>query len=813
MKRIVLMVLPILFGFAGHCQYSVSGKVFDENNHPLLSATVVIENTFAGTYTNKSGEFVFKNMKKGNYTIKVLYIGYENQEKKIDLQKNESMDFNLKRNSILTDEVIVQATRVEEKTPATYSSISKEEIQKNNTGQDIPYLLSMTPSMVVSSDAGAGVGYTNINIRGTDIKRINVTINGLPLNEAESHGVWWVDLPDIASSVDNAQIQRGVGTSTNGAGAFGATINFQTFSMNREPYANVSSSYGSFNTNKNTVSVGTGLINNKFTVDARLSKISSDGYIDRAFSDLKSFYLSGAMYGKSSILKFVIFSGQEHTYQAWNGVPSVLMKNDTAGMRTLLVNELIKPTEYQTMINSDSRTCNLYSYSNQTDNYWQDHYQLMYSKEFSESIHANIAAFYTKGKGYYENYKESKKYSSYNLPNAIIGNDTITKSNFIDQKWMDNDFYGFIYSLNYRKNRLSSTLGGGWNQYIGNHFGDIIWAKIITFEGEKYRWYKGTGNKKDFNVFFKTNYLLTGNLNLYGDVQLRTINYSIGGIDDNLKDITQTHNYVFFNPKAGLSYEFNENQNIYASFGVAQREPDRSNFTDADSGKTPKPEKLFDYEIGYEFHNSKFLFRGNIFYMDYIDQLILTGQINNVGDPIMTNVKKSYREGIELEAGYKIFKKLQWHANATFSKNIIPEYTEYVDNWDTWGQDSTIQKNMTISFSPSIIANNVFQYEPIKNLHIEFISKYVGKQFIDNTSSNARSLDAYLLHNLSISYSIPNRLFKEFLINFSCNNLLNEEYETNAWVYRYKYNNQYGVLDGYFPQATRNVVIGLVLKF
>jgi len=250
-----------------------------------------------------------------------LFIGYENQEKKIDLQKNESIEFNLKRNSILADEVIVQATRIDEKTPATYSTVSKEVIQKNNFGQDIPYLLSMTPSMVVSSDAGTGVGYTNISIRGSDVNRINVTVNDIPLNDAESHGVWWVDLPDIASSVENTQIQRGVGTSTNGAGAFGATINFQTTSLNREPYASVSSSYGSFNTSKTTVNVGTGLINNKFSVDARLSKLWSDGYIDRAFSDLKSFYLAGTMYGKSSILKFVMFSGVEHTYQAWNGVP------------------------------------------------------------------------------------------------------------------------------------------------------------------------------------------------------------------------------------------------------------------------------------------------------------------------------------------------------------------------------------------------------------------------------------------------------------------------------------------------------------
>ena len=592
-------------------------------------------------------------------------------------------------------------------------------------------------------------------------------------------------------SVENAQIQRGVGTSTNGAGAFGATINFRTFALNRDPYAEIYSSYGSFNTSKNTINVGSGLINNKFSIDARLSKIWSDGYIDRAYSDLKSFYLAGTMYGKSSILKFVTYSGQEHTYQAWYGVPKDSLETN--------------------------RTYNPYDYKNQTDNYWQNNYQLHYSKEINENLNLNLALHYTKGKGYYENFEPGSSFSTYALPNAIFGTDTISSTDMINQKWLDNDFYGLTYSLSYKKKRLSTVIGGGWNQYKGKHYGDVVWSKIVTFDGEKYRWYKGTGNKKDFNVFLKANYLLTGNLNLYGDIQLRTINYSIGGMDDNLKDISQTHNYVFFNPKAGLSYDINEKQKAYASFGVAQREPDRSNFTDADSGKTPKPEKLYDYEAGYEYHSSNFLFRGNIFYMNYINQFILTGEINNVGGSVMTNVRKSYREGIELEAGYKFSKKLQWNANVTLSKNIIPEYTEYVDKyneyWEPIGQQDSVRKNMTISFSPSFIVNNVIHFEPVKNLHIELLSKYVGKQYIDNTTNNDRSLDAYFIHNLSISYSIPSKLFKDFSLFVSCNNLLDQEYETNAWTYRYLYNGEYGISDGYFPQATRNFMAGLVLKF
>ncbi len=819
MKKISILTVLILSVNLAFCQFSITGKVLDEKNQPLVSATVLLENTFAGTYSNQKGDFVLKNLKSGEYNIKISFIGYETQAKKIKLEKDEVIEFKMPRASYLADEVIVQATRVNEKTPATYSTINKETLSKNNNAQDIPYLLSYAPSMVVSSDAGTGIGYTNINIRGSDVKRINVTINGIPINDAESHGVWWVDLPDMASSVDNTQIQRGVGTSTNGAGAFGATINFQTTNLNREPYAEVNSSFGSYNSSKNTVNVGTGLINNKFVVDARLSKIWSDGYIDRAFSDLKSFYISGTMYGKSSILKLMIFSGQEHTYQAWNGVPKAKLENDTAGMRNYVNvmaswNEIFgNQNDIDNIFNSNSRTYNLYSYKNQTDNYNQSNYQLHYSKEINSNVHANVALHYTKGKGYYESLKPGKDFSKFNLPNAIFNTDTITSSDFITQKWLSNDFYGVTYSLNYNKQKINAVFGGGWNQYLGDHYGDIIWAKIVTFNSEKYRWYNGTGNKKDLNTFFKINYLLTNRLSLYADLQFRNINYIIGGFDDGLKNIAQNNKYNFFNPKAGLMYDLNEKQKVYASFGISQREPDRGNFTDADSGKTPKPEKLFDYEAGYEYRTSKFMFKGNIFYMNYVDQLILTGEINNVGSPVLTNVTKSYREGIELETGIQIIKKLNFYGNITFSRNIIPEFIDYTDNWDTWGQIADTLYNKTISFSPSLIANSVIDYEPIKNFNINFTTKYVSNQYIDNTQNTDRMLNAYLINNLSFSYSIKNKLFNEIILQFAINNLFDKKYETNAWVYKYTEGGNPKVMDGYFPQATRNIMGKIVIKF
>lgn len=797
----------------------IKGKVTDQKGNALTGASVTIEGTFVGIHTDKVGNYSFTDLKDGDFKLSFSFLGYEIQVKEVKLKGDAVLNISLSEKTFITDEVFVSATRAGENAPMSYSTVSKETISKNSSAQDIPYLLNYTPSIVVSSDAGTGVGYTNINIRGSDVKRINVTIDGIPVNDAESHGVWWVDLPDIASSTDNLQIQRGVGTSTNGAGAFGATINFQTANLNHEPYAEYNSSYGSFNTSKNTLNIGTGLIDNKFAIDARLSKIWSDGYIDRAFSDLKSFYVSGTLYGESSILKLIVFSGAERTYQAWEGIPKVKLNNDTSGMREY-VNTMASwgyiygnQDDINQMLNSNSRTYNLYNYKNQTDNYNQSNYQLHYSKEINNYFHANVALHYTKGKGYYESLKTNADFSKFNLPNAIFNTDTITSSDFITQKWLDNDFYGVTYSLNYNKNKINAVIGGGWNQYLGNHFGDIVWAKIVTFDGEKYRWYKGTGDKKDLNTFLKMSYLLTTSLNLYADLQLRNINYSIGGFDDNLKDVTQSHKYNFFNPKAGIMYGLSDKQKLYGSFGISQREPDRGNFTDADPGKTPVPEKLYDYEAGYEFRSSKVMLKGNFFYMYYIDQLILTGEINNVGAPVLTNVPESYRQGIELESGIQILKNLNWYGNLTLSRNIIPVFVDLTDNWDTGGQDNLTLKNKTISFSPSITAGSVLDYNPFKDLHLGLSTKYVGKQYIDNTQNSDRMLNSYLLQNLTFSYLIKNKMFKELNCQFAVNNLFDKKYESNAWVYKYNEGGSQYIMDGYFPQAGINYMFKVDVKF
>ncbi|MCD4680211.1 MAG: TonB-dependent receptor, partial [Bacteroidales bacterium] len=588
MKKLILLTI-VLTGiqYCTFAQFSISGKITDKKTGTVLSqANILIEDSYYATISNPKGEYKLTNLKPGKYSIKVSYLGYISITKTINLSKNSRMDFNMESTFILEDEVIIKALRVGERSAVTSTNIGKRELQEVNIGQDIPYLIENTPSVVVTSDAGAGVGYTGLRIRGTDITRINVTINGIPLNDPESNSVYWVDIPDLASSIEEMQIQRGVGTSTNGASAFGASINILTQKVNPEPYAEVNASYGSFNTNKTNLRFGTGLIKNKWAFDGRVSKIASDGYIDRACSDLKSFFISGSYYGKKSLLKINIFSGKEKTYQAWGGVPKDKLETD--------------------------RTYNPYTYENEIDDYQQDHYHLIYSKEINKDLQLNTAAFYIKGNGYYEQYKKNSKFSNYGLDPIrifdtliVIGPDTtvypdslIKRTDLVRQKWLDNDFYGITYSLVYEKENLKAIIGGAWNKYDGDHFGKVIWARFMSNGEKDHEWYRNTGTKRDFNIFGKVEYQLTEKLNLYGDIQYRTINYSIKGLHDDLRDLTQEHNFNFINPKFGLFYDLNSKQNVYFSWAMANREPSRGNYRDADPDYLPKSEKLFDYELG-----------------------------------------------------------------------------------------------------------------------------------------------------------------------------------------------------------------------
>ena len=703
----------------------------------------------------------------------------------------------IKRN---IEQVNINALRASENTPVTFTNISKNKIEEQNLGQDIPYLLSNTPSIVTTSDAGSGIGYTGFRLRGTDQTRINVTINGVPLNDPESQGVWWVNMPDFATSIENIQIQRGVGTSTNGAASFGASINLKTNVLRTKAYAKTNNSFGSFRTLKNNIEFGTGLINNKFSFDGRLSRISSDGYIDRATSDLKSFYISGGYYGNNNVLKAIVFSGKEKTYQAWNGVPLNFLED------------------------TDLRTYNSYTYENEIDNYGQTHYQLHFNKQLNSKTNYNIALHYTKGAGYYEQFKSDESLSDYGLSNIIIGHDTLKETDLIRRKWLDNDFYGTIFSLNKTINKVKLTLGGGWNKYFGRHFGEIIWAEFASNSEIREKYYNNDASKKDFNIYAKFDFKIDENFNLFIDLQNRQVNYSFMGYDENLYNIKQSEKFNFFNPKLGLFYNLNKNKSAYASFAIANKEPNRNDFVESSINSRPKHETLYDTEIGYNLNYDNFNISLNSYYMIYKDQLVLTGEINDVGAYTRTNIDYSERKGIEIEIHYKLNEKLIFSGNATISKNKISNFTEFIDNWDTWGQEKIDYEDTDISFSPNLIWSSMIDYKITENLNIQFISKYVGEQFIDNTSSDDRKLDSYLTHNKRIIYDLNSKIFETFRITLQLNNILNKNYTNNAWVYRFITNsfdptqtdpyinkNKEGSYDmaGYFPQAGRNFLIGI----
>lgn len=797
--RIFLFLLHLQFiVFAGTGQIKLSGVVLG-NNEPLAGASVVIVNSMYGVSTLSDGTFEFKNLKPGDYVVKVSFIGFETSETKVNLKSDQNISINLEPNNVLTDEIMISASQVKNKTPMAYNNISGEEIATQNMGQDIPYLLQLTPSFVATSDAGSGIGYTSFRVRGTDMNRINVAVNGIPLNDAESHGTWFVDQPDLASSIENVQVQRGAGTSANGAAAFGATINMQTNTFKPEAYAEYKTAFGSFNTFKNTVLAGTGLINGKFTVDARLSKVSSDGYIDRANANLKSFFVSSGYYSDNTVLKVIIFSGFEKTYQAWNGVPSEMLETN----RT-----------YNSAGEYTDENGTVQYYDNQVDDYQQDHFQLHFSHTFNPNLSLSASAHYTRGSGFYENYEEDENLADYQVPPVSIGSEIIETSDLINQKWLDNDFYGLIYSLNYQHNKTDFIFGGGYSIYDGNHFGNVIWAQFMGYASPNHEWYRSTGLKKDFNVFAKYNYRLSEEFNLFADLQYRNINYKIDGIDNDLRDITQEHKFNFFNPKFGAFYQPEQNQEIYLSLSIANREPNRSNYVDADpAGKQPVHETLRDWELGYNYKSSVISFSANYYYMCYKNQLVLTGEINDVGAPIMVNVDKSFRTGIELQAAIKITPTLLWNGNTTFSINKIKDFTEYVDNWDTWGQESYDLGTTDLAFSPNVTANSRFTYSPVNNLELSFVSSFVGKQYIDNTSNEDRILDAWFVNNLNAEYSIKTKLFEEITFRLMVNNLFNEKYESNAWVYSYIFEGERTKMDGYFPQAGTHFMFGIDFKF
>jgi len=692
--------------------------------------------------------------------------------------------FHVGKDTLLLQNIEVTSIRASGKTPFTKTDLTKYQIEKENLGYDLPYILDQTPSVVVGSDAGNGVGYTNIRIRGSDATRINVTLNGVPFNDAESQGTFFVDMPDIVSSVSSIQVQRGVGTSSNGPGAFGASINLSTNEVNRQPYLEGNNSYGSFNTWKNTIKAGTGIINKHFTLDSRFSNITSDGYIDRATSRLHSFYLSTAYLNGNTSIRFNIISGKENTYQAWNGVPENLLHTD----RTYNSAGTEKPGA---------------PYSDEMDNYLQTHYQLFFNQKLKNNISFSAGVFLVRGKGYYENYLAGEKFSKYGLPDIITDMDTLKRTNLILQRWLDNYFYGSVFSGQYAHGKNQITFGGQVSRYNGRHFNRVKWAQVGITPG--FSSYDLPANKQDLNFYAKWLRVIAGGWNAFADVQQRWVDYTINGFKNN-PEIYIHKRYSFLNPKVGISY-LSGAVDAYLSFSKAAKEPNREDF-ETGIRQIPRPEKLYDWETGFSYKKTQYMASVTLYLMKYKDQLVNTGQINDVGAFTRTNAGSSYRAGVELQAAYRPAKWIDISGNVSFSRNKIKKFTEYI--YDDFGNEIQNHfKNTDISFSPNVIAGGTISIEPVKKGNISFISKYVGSQFLDNTSDKKRMLDSYFVENMRMSYQFYKKPFKNIYLIFQINNLFNNLYESNGYTYNYISDGKLQVENFYFPMAGINYMAGI----
>lgn len=677
----------------------------------------------------------------------------------------------------------VKAVRLSEQAPFAKTNLSKNQIALNNNGQDLPFLMENTPSVVVHADAGIGVGYTGMRIRGTDATRINFTLNGIPYNDPESMGTFFVNIPDFSSSVNSIQIQRGVGTSTNGAGAFGASVNLMTNEYNPAAYLSLQNSAGSFNSFKNNLLFGSGLIHDKFTIDGRVSAIQSDGFIDRATSDLKSFYLSTTYWGNHSSLRLNVFSGKEKTYQAWYGVPQEL----------LATNRTYNPAGTE---KADG------PYDNQTDNYTQTHYQLFYNKQINNHWKWNTALYLTTGKGYYEEYKAGVNFKDYGID--VTGKANVP-ADVVRRRWLDNQFYGQIAALSYVDSINDLTVGGAWSVYDGLHFGTLPYLTNV-FAPARFRYYDNDAFKKEMNSYVKWERKLTQKLQSFVDLQYRKVQHQMNGFTKNT-NLVIDRNFNFFNPKFGLSYQA-KNIFYYSSVAVANKEPNRDDF-EASIAEQPKREQLIDWETGFEYKKPKYALNANFYFMDYKDQLVLTGKINDVGAYTRTNVPKSYRAGVELQVKYALNKKYNTSYSITLSQNRIRQFTEYIDDYDQSTQVAIQHQNTAIALSPSIMTNRTFNWKPNDQLSFFWTTKYISKQYLDNTQNDARTLDAYFLNDINAHWTVLNKTKFKLLIQFYVNNLLDVKYAPNGYTYSYIYDQTTTTSNNYYPMAGRNYWLSL----
>ncbi len=776
--KIIYFLLLLVYTTTSAQQYIISGKVVNNNLEILSGASIKIEETNQGTSSDGNGEFTL-NLDKGNHTILISYTGFQSIEKEIFLQEDKKLTFILLLDDLVLDEVFVTAVRANQNIPITYSNLTKKELSKRNLGQDIPILLNYLPSVISSSDAGAGIGYTYLNVRGSNSERINVTINGIPYNDPESHGTFWVNLGDFASSTENLQLQRGVGTSTNGSGAFGGSLNILTDIISEEASGEISNSFGSYNTRKHTVKFSTGKLNNHFEISGRLSKIYSDGYVNRAFSDLKSYFIQGSYSNESRLIKAITFGGSERTYQSWYGLDAKQLLED--------------------------RRQNPYTYENEVDDYNQNHYQLHWNEKLNDNWAINLGLNYTKGSGFFEQYKTDEKAADFN--NIINDN-----SNLIVRRWLDNNFYVINVNTTFKNKNLNLVSGLSYSNYSGDHFGEVIWGNnLVPYASIGDRYYMSDALKKDFNIFSKATYSINKKFSAYVDLQGRFVNYETAGLTSDRIPIDINAYFNFFNPKAGFVYKIKNQNSLYLSYAKAQREPNRNDFENGVS----KEEKLDDYELGWRYNKDNFNINSNLYFMNYSNQLVLTGEIDDVGSPIRATSGNSYRLGLEIDSDIKINQNFSIKTNAAISSNKNRDFKVLINgNLENLG-------NTPISFSPNLIIGNILTYEPTEELQFSFLSKYVGKQYMSNLNSNITNqdvLESYFTSDINFGYTIKtSKVFNSIVINAIINNIFNKKYVDRGYYYTYDYPDDNGNIitgdgAGYYPQATTNFLIGISFK-
>ena len=779
MKKTTIFLFLFVSILTNAQKVTVSGKIVDKNQEVLTGASVFVKETNQGISTDLNGNFKFK-LNKGSFTIQVSFIGFKTIEQNVYLDKDKVFTIILYEDDNVLDEVLVSAVRATSSIPVTYSNLSKKELSKRNLGQDIPILLNYLPSVISSSDAGAGVGYTYLNVRGSNSERINVTINGIPYNDPESHGTFWVNLGDFASSTENLQLQRGVGTSTNGSGAFGASLNILTDAVSENAGGEISNSFGSYGTRKHTVKFTTGKINEHLEVSGRFSNIHSDGYVDRAFTDLKSYFLQASFQDENTLIKAVSFGGAERTYQSWYGLDPQQLEQD--------------------------RRQNPYTYENEVDDYKQNHYQFHWNEQLNSRWSTNLGLNYTKGAGFFEQYKAEENATNFN--NLIEdGSDVIVR------RWLDNDFYVLNFNANYKDEKVNFISGISYSNYTGDHFGEVIWgSNLSSGTSIQDRYYFSDAKKTDISVFSKATYSISEKISAYLDLQGRFVSYQTEGLTSDRNPLDVNAKFNFFNPKAGFIYKIAAQNSVYLSYARANREANRNDFENGVSS----PEILDDIELGWRYKSDQIQLNTNMYYMSYKNQLVLTGAIDDVGAPIRATSGESFRLGLEIDADIKLNDQFSIKSNAAFSTNKNEDFKAPINgNLINLG-------NTPLSFSPNTIIGNMFIYQPSSNLQISFLSKYVGEQFMSNLNSRVSGLDvldSYFTSDLNFVYEIATKkVFDAIIISGLINNIFNTEYVDRGYYYTYDYPDENGNTitgdgAGYYPQATRNFLVGVTLKF